>query len=40
MTANRDPLIAAAYCLATVAACFAAGWSVAGLIYDRLRRTR
>jgi hypothetical protein len=42
MTANRNPRadvrMVVAFSLATVACCFAAGWTVAGLVYDRLRR--
>ena len=38
MVDNRQVPIAVAFCLATVAGCFAAGWAVAGHIYDRLHR--
>lgn len=40
MTRNPklDVPMAAAFCLASVATCFAMGWSLAGYLYERLHR--
>lgn len=35
---SLDVPMAVAFCLATVAACFVAGWRVGQLAYDHLRR--
>lgn len=35
MTTNRAPLIAAAFCVASVAAAFAASWSIATYLIRR-----